>query len=955
MSNSEYFARSWYRPLLPLFVVFPALLGVFGSLGAQVGANGNGAQEGRIVGRIVDESTAQPLSGVQVYLAEAQQGTITDVNGRYLILRVSPGTHDLVAEMLGFTRKTVTGVVVEEGATISMDIALSPRAIEMEAITVSAEREQGSTAFLLDQRVGSVSLVDAVGSDQIRRAPDSDAADVAKRMTGVTVSNGKYVFIRGLGERYSQTSLNGSPLPSPEPEKEVVPLDLFPAGFLESLSAQKSYTPDQPADFSGGSVKIRTKDFPDRFAVRFGMSTSFNTNSQFQDEFINYAGGGSDWLGFDDGTREFPGAARQIMGEVLDGGRLPSDDAQRITVAQSLRDAGQVFAPDFKDTPLNRSFDLSVGGRNDLFDEGEIGYFVAGTYSDTYSRVDDDTERKWRSSAFDSLTADLATPNVDYLFQRGTRNVSWGTIANLAVKPSPNHKITLRTTANLNTDVEGRTYTGENGEDIGGMVRNERSRYVQRLMMWGQLSGEHKLFGNSRFDWRATLARADRDEPFLRETIYLQDNDGAYRLLDFTESGRYFWSELIDDDMSAEFDWRFPFQLLSREAAIKFGGAYRDRSRDFGARRLNWLFRGNTIEDLDGSLSSGTIVATAPGLNEFAIDEVVEPGDIYDATDERMAGYAMVELPLTNKLQAIFGARVETYDLALNSRTRFGIDSTVANVSETNIVPALNLVYSLRNDIQIRAAASRTLDRPEFRELAPFQFTEATSLRQLKGNPELVPAEIVGGDLRVDWYPGIGEMISVGAFYKALTDPIEQVFVAAASSAYSFQNAEEATIVGLELDVQIRADRFARILENFSLQGNFSWIDSEVTVKKDGIFQPTNLKRPLEGQAPYVLNAGINYTGLPGIQAGVFFNRFGERVTAAGGSGLPDIYEKPRNALDATVSFPLPRTQGVRVKIKGTNLLDAEYLYEQEASGITRVQRTYSVGRTFSLGFSWDF
>jgi TonB-dependent receptor len=474
-------------------------------------------------------------------------------------------------------------------------------------------------------------------------------------------------------------------------------------------------------------------------------------------------------------------------------------------------------------------------------------------------------------------------------------------------------------------------------------------------MLWGQLSGEHKLFFNSKFDWRATLARADRDEPFLRETIYLQDNDGTYRLLDFTESGRYFWSELVDDDMSARFDWRFPFQLFSNEAAIKFGGAYRDRSRDFGARRLNWLFRGNTIEDLDGSLGSGTIVAGAPDRNEFAIDEVVEPGDVYDATDERMAGYVMVELPVTDKLQAIVGARIETYDLALNSRTRFGIDSTVATVNETDIVPAVNLVYSLRSDIQIRAAASRTLDRPEFRELAPFQFTEATSLRQLKGNPDLVPAEIVGGDLRIDWYPGIGEMISVGAFYKKLTDPIEQVFVAAASSAYSFQNAEEASLIGLELDVQIRADRFARALENFSLQGNFSWIDSEVTVRKDGIFQPTNLKRPLEGQAPYVLNMGINYTGLTGIQAGVFFNRFGERVTAAGGSGLPDIYEQPRNALDATLSFPLPRAQGVRVKVKGTNLLDADYAFEQSASGITRVQRTYSVGRTFSVGFSWDF
>ncbi len=922
------------------------------SAGGQ--SQGNGSAEGRIVGRIVDQTTAQPISGVQVYLAKTQQGTITDINGRYLILRVAPGTHDLVAEMLGFAQKTVTGVVVEEGITLSMDISMAPRAIEMDAMVVSAQREQGSAAFLLDQRASAVSMMDAMGAAEISKSPASDAAEVAKRMTGVTVSDGKYVYVRGLGERYSQTALNGSPLPSPEPEKEVVPLDLFPSGFLESLTTQKSYTPDQPADFSGGSVQIKTKDFPDRFRVRIGASTSFNSNSQFQDGFIRYEGGGRDWLGMDDGTRAMPDAVANTMGGIRDGGRLPADDAGRIAVGQALREAQLGFAPDFQKTPYNRSIDVSVGGRTDLLDEGQFGYFLAGTYSDSYRLITEDVERKWRTSAFDAETAHLATPNVDYSFQRGTRNVGWGTVSNFTFQPNPSQQVSLRATVNLSTDDEGRTYTGENGEDIGGILRNERSRFVQRLMLWGQLSGEHLLFWGSRLDWRATMARADRDEPFLRESIYvLDDDDEVFRLLDFTESGRYFWSELVDDDMSAELDWRVPFTLVSREWAVKVGGAYRDRSRDFGARRLNWLFKGNTIEDLDGSLVDGTIVGSNPGAGEFAIDEVVEPGDIYGAEDKRTAGYAMLEIPVSEKLEAIVGARIETYSLGLDSRTRFGVDSTLASVDQTDFAPAVNLVYSPREDLRIRAAASRTVDRPEFRELAPFQFTEATSLRQLKGNPGLVPAEILGGDLRFDWFPAPGELISVGGFYKEMKDPIEQVFIAAASSAYSFQNADEATLIGLELDVQISGARFTRLLENLSFQGNFAWIDSEVTVSRSGIFQPTNLKRPLEGQAPYVLNLGLNYANLGSWEAGVFFNRFGERLSAAGGSGLPDIYEKPRNGLDAVLSFPLH--QGVRVKVKGVNLLDAEYLFEQSANGIARVQRSYFAGRTISVGFSWDF
>jgi hypothetical protein len=211
----------------------------------------------------------------------------------------------------------------------------------------------------------------------------------------------------------------------------------------------------------------------------------------------------------------------------------------------------------------------------------------------------------------------------------------------------------------------------------------------------------------------------------------------------------------------------------------------------------------------------------------------------------------------------------------------------------------------------------------------------------------------MGADLRLDWFPGPGEMISVGGFYKTMKDPIEQVFVAAASSAYSFQNAEEAELFGLELDVQLRANRLSRYLEHITFQGNFSWIDSDVTVERSGIFQPTNLNRSLEGQAPYVVNLGLNYADFRGFEAGVFFNRFGERLTAAGGSGIPDIFEQSRNALDATLAFPLPR--GVRVKLKGTNLLDADYLFEQSANGITRTQRSYSVGRTMSVGLSWEF
>ena len=909
------------------------------------------AQEtGTIVGNVRDAVSGLGLSGTQISVNDGVTGALSDLNGRFVIVRVPAGVVSVTTQMIGYATKTVTDISVEPGESVSLDISLTESAVELEEIVITATRERGSQAFVLNERRVSEALIEGIGAAEIATRPASDAADVAQRMTGVTVSEGKYVFVRGLGERYSQTTLNGSSLPSPEPEREVVPLDLFPSGFLESLQTQKSYTPDLPADFSGGSVQIQTKDFPNEFKITAGFGTSLNSQSQFRDGFIAYPSGGMNFLGFDDGSRSEPASVIESMGPVSSGNRLPADDVTRLRIAEELRLSDQSFRPNLGQTPLNRSFNLGVGGRNDFLDNGEIGYFFAGQYSDNYTLQPSDVERKWRVSAFDpEVSPEDRKPNVDYRFTRGTRAVSWGTIGNISFKPGAAHQISLRTTANVTSDDEGRTYTGDNREDIGALVHAERSRLVSRVMLWSQLSGEHQLFLGSRLEWRASAARALRDEPMLRESLYVADeHSDPYTLFPDAGSGSYFWSDLADDDLSGAIDWSFPLELFSNNASIKFGAMYRERSRDFSSRRLVWDFLENTIADLDDSLAEGTVTPAARRPGQFALDDIVEPGNLYDATDDRVAGYAMLDFRPTKNLQTIFGARVETYDLGLNSR-----GESLQAVEKTDIAPSINVIYSASDRLKIRAAGSRTVDRPEFRELAPFQFTEAASLRQLFGNPSLQPAEIISTDLRLDFFPAPGEIFSIGGFFKMLDEPIEQVFIAAASTAYSFQNADEATILGLEVEAQFGMERLSPVLEPLSLSANYSWIDSDVTVRAGSIFEPTNMLRPLEGQASYVVNVGINWDQMTGVEAGLFFNRFGERLTAAGGSGIPDLYEKPRNSLDASLGFSL--IGGSKARIRATNLLDADYRFEQAANGITQIQRLFSTGRTISVGVSWEY
>lgn len=917
---------------------------------SAIPAQAQEAGSGRIIGTVVSSETGQPLPSAQVSIEGTNRGTLTDARGRFILSGVPAGTQRVMVQSLGFASKTVTGVQVSDASASTLDISLDPSAVQIEGIVVSAEREQGSTAVLMDQQRTSVAVLDGAGSQEISRSPDSDAAEVARRLSGTTVSQGKYVFVRGLGERYSQTQLNGSPLPSPEPEKEVVPLDLFPSGFLESLTTQKTYTPDLPADFTGGSVSIQTRDYPLNRSWKLSMSSSYNTESQFRDGYLTYSGGKTDLLGVDDGSRDLPAAVADAIGGLRGASSLRDlSPAQREAVGEAFQ---RQFTPSSSRTPANVSLSGSYGQPLTL-GSTELGFFVGANYSNSYTLRLDEVESKYSTAAFDpAITGSgVPAPNVSYATDKGIHDTRLGAVGNATVRFSPMHKVRLATTFSRAAEDEARNYSGINNEDLSGYVEGDRLRFVARSLMSGQLSGEHQLPLRSTLEWRTALARAQQEEPGLREAVYVRlfgsADDSPFYLRSSGESARYFYSDIVDDDLSGGADLTIPIGNWNGSIpSIKMGGSYRHRDRDFAARRFNWRFFSNTVTNLDEALTESSIVERMSRPGEFEINEIVEPGDLYQVDDIRGAGYAMVDIPLSSRLRLIGGVRAEHYTLDLLSR---GESKTDRN--QTDFLPALNAVYALTDNMNLRAAYSQTLDRPEFRELAPFQFTEAASLRQVIGNPALDVAHFQNFDGRWEWYARPGEVLSLGAFYKSFTDPIEQVYYAAASSAYSYQNAVDGRLFGVEVDLQQRLDILGDAFRNFSASGNFAWIDSEVNVVEVGAFVPTNAQRPLEGQSPFVVNLGLAYQhpeGLP--EVGLFYNVSGRRLAAAGGSGVPDIYEMPRHQLDLTLSHGLRNGLGLRVNVE--NLLNDEYLFEQSKNGITATQRQYSPGTTVSIGLS---
>ncbi|MDT8435863.1 MAG: TonB-dependent receptor [Gemmatimonadota bacterium] len=932
-----------------------ALAGVLSLLISGAG-QATQAQEstGRIVGKVVDASTGRAIGTAQVVVTTTGRQVLTDLEGRFFLDRVPAGSHTVRASVLGYGPKEVTDVRVLAGQSTSLDISLAQTAIEIEAITVTATMESGATASLLDRQRNAAAVTEAVGSQEIARSPDSDAAEVAARVSGVTVAEGRYVYIRGLGERYSQTSLNGSPIPSPEPEKEVVPLDLFPAEFIESLTTQKTYTPDRPGEFSGGSVDIVNRDFPSEFTWKLSLGSSVNTESQFQDGFLRYQGSGTDWLGIDDGARSVPGEVEDA-GLGVGGTRLPANDPATVQAAgQAFARRLPQFAPTTKTNPANVDVGASIGDRTTLFGK-DFGYFIAGNYGQKFLQRQTEFERKWRAAAFDPQFADASSPNVDLAFERGMREVAWGGLANFSFLASPANQLDLQAMLNRNTDDEARLYTGPNREDLGAETFSERLRFQERSLLWGQLSGKHELGGlNSRVDWRFAAARADREEPALRETVYTRTFGTSEPFTlngDTGESGRYFYTDLVDEDLSAGLDWTWDFGGFESPASLKVGGAWRDRTRDFAARRFRWNFTSG-ITSLDDVIANGVIVGTAPrGPNELQLTDIVEAGDQYDADEQTVAGYAMFDVALGGRLRAVFGARIESYELDLTTPDGLGGAVPLSDLSETDVLPSLSLTYALGDAMNLRAAGSRTVDRPEFRELAPFQFTEASSLRQLRGNPDLVVADIWSADLKWEWFPRAGEVLSLGAFYKYLDRPIEQVFFAAASSLYSFQNADDGYLAGLEASVRKRLD-FSDFWSHFTLGAGFSVIDSEVNVIAEGGFNPTNLSRSLQGQSPFTVNGSLLWMSAGGdTELGLFYAVFGERIEAAGGSGVPDIELEPRHQIDFTLRQRL--TPAMSVKLKAENLLDEPFEWTQSANGITRTQRFYEVGQTFSVSLSY--
>ncbi|MCB9357841.1 MAG: TonB-dependent receptor [Calditrichaeota bacterium] len=919
--------------------------------------NGQDIEPGSIRGLIVDAENGDAMIGVSVMLEGTQQGAATDLDGNFQIRGVAPGSYTIIANYIGYAKLTVTDVTVAAGQAATLNLKMSPEALQADEVVIEARRIDNTEASLLQIQRKAATVSNGVSAEQIKRSPDSDAADAVKRVTGVTVVGDKYVFVRGMEERYNNTRLNGASLASPEPLKRVVPFDIIPAGLLNNIVVSKTFTPDLPGDFSGGSVQLTTKEFPDKLTLSVSQSVDVNENTTFK-EFKTYHGGKTDWFGHDDGTREFP--------EAYDAISVDQEDAlrQRALTFSNVWEGRPITAPASGSRSIALGNQVSLGGR-------PFGFLATVTQSNSYSTK----AEKYQEYNYVTLPdgSVFAEPSQNYLTNIYTKSGAIGGILDLNYKPSPIHKFSIKSMYTLSGDDDVREYTGERTD--GDFVRGTRLTWTERSLLTFQPKGEHQLASlrNSRVEWGLSISKGTYDQPDRRDFyqasrdpgnpdepfIYGANNDNSFRR----------FAKSRDDMLEGSLDWTMPLKRADDQSKLKFGGMFRTMNRDFPTRKIRFANADVIGADaLDPTLPAEVLFTEENILEHWIATDLSVNLDSYTADMKVGAGYLMADMLLNKKWRAVFGARVESTDQFFKTEAFPGSDDAgyaEGGPSHTDLLPSLNLTYLLNEKTNLRFAATRTIANPDYLELVPTEDRDYNSGSVKVGNPELDYSKIINVDLRAELYPSIGEAASVGLFYKQIQDPIEWVYTTESVSGGNAVvrkpfNLGDANLLGVEFEfsksLEFASEKVGAWTRFFSVQGNLTLVSSSVDLNAR-VYDPANptqtgltsKDRPLMGQSEYVVNTTLSFDQpLWGTNMRLLFNTFGKRISELGASGRADTYEEPFDRMDFVVNQSLGGHWSTKIQVK--NLLDSKVEYSLDGQSL----KSYKLGRSFSVGATYS-
>jgi outer membrane receptor protein involved in Fe transport len=912
------------------------------------------AQTGQISGKIMDTKFAEAVIGATIRLDDGARGCVTDFDGVFSMSNIAVGKHKITISYLGYATKEIQDIEVKNNENNSLSLTLEePKASEIvEVVIIATAKKESMSAMTLLQKNAST-IGDGISAETIKRTPDRTTSDVLKRVSGASIQDNRFAIIRGLSDRYNIAMLNGALLSSTEPDRKAFSFDLIPSNMLDNLVVVKTASPDLPGEFAGGAILLTTRDVPESTFFQIGINGGYHGLTTGKKVQVEQAGS-RDWLGLDDGSRALPRIFPTSKEAYFTG-----TETEKIAFSQSFKNN---WATRESTVLPNLGGQISGGFSKKLGDEANFGLLAALTYS-----------RNNRLSPTERNDFDNDGPLYFYNDENFKTNVLWGGLANASLKINRKNKIGLQLGYTVNSDQSTIHRTGKeiNSENFIDAISTE---FIENQLVTSRLSGEH-LFGErgAKIEWGGGVNHTFRETPDARRMFFSKSFDaeegqsysanvpfgGANR-----SAGGRFFSKMGENILNGNTSISLPFSFAGQNQIFKVGGLFQQKNRTFDARVLGMKVNRVIGFDFNKLMLPINQIFAAENLaiDGFVMDEITNKADNYDANSRLGAAFLMLDNKFLNKFRLSWGVRTEQFTQKLNS---FDYTNQPVNLSKTylDILPSANFTWLANDKTNVRLSASKTVGRPEFRELAPFSFYDFYTSSSIAGNQNLARTQISNFDVRYEIFPGLNQLASVSGFFKHFKNPIEQIVTSsgAGTRLRTFQNVPSAMAFGAEMEVRknfaFLAPNIGNWAENLVFFTNLAIIRSKVDFGNSIVPDPN---RPMQGQSPYVLNAGLQWNQPEkGWAATVIFNRIGDRVHEAGFDGFADIYEKHRNVLDFQLAKRLGKSG--EIKVSCSDLLAAPMVFYQDNNanrkqdgGDNLIQRTRT-SASVSVSASFKF
>ena len=936
-----------FKLLLPVILTFISLT--------------NFAQTGSIEGTVVDKNTNESLYGVYVTIDGTTIGTITDFEGHFLISDIKPGQYKIKVTLMSYKTSIFENIKIESNKTFFLNATIEDATSEIKEVTVSGVRQTNSEISVISSIKAKTIVASGISAQQISRSQDKDASEVVKRIPGVTILNDRFIVIRGLNQRYSNVWLNNSSSPSSETDIKAFSFDAIPSGMIENIMIYKSVSPELPAEFAGGFINITTKNMPDSSYFAFDYSTGYRTGTTFEN-FKQYKGGKYDWTGFDDGSRSLPSNFPNNLNTISDN----------LTLQKYASEFKNNYAINDKKAFLDQKIGFTFA-RKIKVKKMMVGNMTVLNYSNSKSSYD----KQNNSYASYNVISDSLQYNSKYIDDIYSNNVKWTVLHNWSFYLKRGNKIEFRNMFNQTTNKSTTIREGIFYENF----RQERSyqqRFINRSTYNSQLGGEHSLNnGNTNVNWNVGYAFANRTEPDRRILISeLDQQTKKYRFVIQNSANPNLAGKMYQENkeniVSSGINLEQKFKIFSIVPIVKIGSFSEFKNRSFNARNIGFV----TTAGFDPTIESNADLLYLPIEQIFAeqnftnsgllsISENTNKSDSYNAQNKLFAAYSTILIPFSKIISISGGLRIEQNEMLLSSykQDQYNVAVKVDN-NKFNFFPSANLTINVSEKNLIRLGYGKSINRPEFREIAPYFFVDFDKNAGFRGTTDLKDADITNIDLRFENYPSKSETFAIAFFYKNFQNPIEIVNSNEGSGKnYVFQNANQARNVGIEFDVR-KALAYSGFLQNISVVANASLIQSKVVFAKED--KENTIDRPLQGQSAYIGNIGLFYTNSDNnFMISALYNVAGKRIIAVGivkqntTDNIPNEYEMPRNVVDITISKKFGKNFEIKFGIK--DLLNEPIKFQQkfefEKSGVNQtrdgITTMYRPGTYYSLSLSY--